>query len=327
MNLNRRNFLVKAGYFAATPLLINELLACRSKSSSGTTDSTSVAKSISGTGIETYGIQLWTVKEDMAKDAKATLKAIASYGYKQVESCDTGKGIFWGMTAAEFKKYQDELGIQMVSSHCNPEFTVNKSKEDEFKKLVDDAALVGVKYLLNPFPGENIKTSDDFKKIAEGLNRQGEITKAAGLRTGYHNHHFEFLPLADGGIGEEILLNNTDAGLVDFELDLYWNVKAGQDPLTWFSKYANRFKLVHVKDLYNKEKVAEIDAKEKATGFWPAGASTELGKGSIDFPKLLNAAQRAGVQYFIVEQERFDGSNPLNSAKLDAEYMKAFKFA
>lgn len=326
MTFNRRNFIQKAGYLAATPLLVNELLACRSKSSSETTDSTKIVNSISGTGIDTYGIQLWTVKEDMAKDAKATLKAIASYGYKQVESCDVGKGIFWGMTAAELKKYQDELGIQMVSSHCNPEFTTDKTKENEFKKLVDDAALVGVKYLLNPFPGENVKTSDDFKKIAEGLNHQGEITKAAGIRTGYHNHHFEFVPLADGGIGEEILLNNTDASLVDFELDLYWNVKAGQNPQEWFDKYANRFKLVHIKDLYPAEKVAEIVAKEKPTGFWPAGASTELGKGRIDFPTILAGAKKAGVEYFIVEQERFDGSTPLNSAKLDADYMKAFKF-
>jgi sugar phosphate isomerase/epimerase len=327
MNFNRRNFIQKVGLAAATPLLFNELLACRSKSSSETTDTTKIVDAISKGGIDTFGIQLWTVKEDMAKDPKATLKALASYGYKQIESCDTGKGIFWGMPAADFKKYIDEIGLSMVSSHCNPDFTTHEEKSDEFKKLVDDAALVGLKYLLNPFPGENIKTSDDFKKIAQGLNRQGEITKAAGLRTGYHNHHFEFLPLADGGIGEELLLNNTDAALVDFELDLYWNIKAGQTPQEWFDKYPNRFKLVHVKDLYPAEKVAEIDAKEKATGFWPAGASTELGKGRIDFPTILAGAKKAGVDYFIVEQERFDGSSPLASAKLDADYMKAFKFA
>jgi sugar phosphate isomerase/epimerase len=326
MIINRRNFLEKAGYFAATPLLFNQLMACTGKANSESTDSTAKASSIEKLGIETYGIQLWTIKEDMEKDAKATLKTIASYGYKQIESCDTGKGIFWGMTADEFKKYQEDLGIQMVSSHCSPDFTLKKEKEDEFKKLVEGAAKVGVKYLINPFPGEFTKT-DEFKKVAEGLNRIGEISKAGGVRTAYHNHHMEFLPLADKGIAEEILLANTDAELVDFELDLYWIVKAGQNPEEWFKKYNNRFKLVHIKDLYSNEKIAEIEAKEKPTGFWPAGASTELGKGVINFPQILKTAKANGVEYFIVEQERFDNSTPLDSAKLDAYYMKAFKFA
>jgi sugar phosphate isomerase/epimerase len=326
MTLNRRNFLEKAGYFAATPLLINELMACRGKASSETTDSTTVSKSISGTGIDTFGIQLWTVKEDMAKDAKATLKAIASYGYKQVESCDVGKGIFWGMTAADFKKYQEELGIQMISSHCNPEFTIKKEKEEEFKKLVGDAANVGVKYLFNPFPGE-LKTSDDFKKVAEGLNRLGTIAKAGGINYGYHNHHMEFLPLADNGIGEEILLTNTEANLVDFEMDLYWVVKAGQNPEEWLKKYSGRYKIVHIKDLYSAEKLTEIEKKEKAVPFWGVGGSTEIGKGRINFPQILKTAKENGVENFIVEQERFDNSTPLASAKLDADYMKAFKFA
>ncbi len=326
MNFNRRNFIQKAGYAAATPFLFSELIACSTASKSGESDSLKVTTAVVEPGLNIFGIQLWTVKEDMAKDAKATLKAMASYGYKQIESCDTGKGIFWGMTAADFKKYIDDLGISMVSSHCSSDFTTKPEKADEFKKLADEAALVGLKYLLNPFPGEDVKTTDDFKKIAEGLNRQGEITKAAGLRTGYHNHHYEFLPLADKGIGEEILLANTNPDLVDFEMDLYWVVKAGQDPEEWLKKYSNRFKLVHVKDLYSAEKIAEIEAKEKQNGFWPVGGSTELGKGRINFPQILKTAKENGVETFIVEQERFDNSTPLNSAKLDAEYMKAFKF-
>jgi sugar phosphate isomerase/epimerase len=316
----------KVGLVAATPFIVSELMACSGNSKTSEADSSAFAAESVKSGIGEYGIQLWTVKEDMDKDAKATLKALAGFGYKQIESCDVNKGIFWGLTAAEYKKYMDELGMTTISSHCNPEFTVKKEKEDEFKKLVDDAALVGIKYLLNPFPGE-LKTSDEFKKVAEGLNRQGEICKAAGLRMGYHNHHMEFLPLADKGIGEEILLNGTNADLVDFELDLYWNVKAGQTPQDWFSKYPNRFKLVHVKDLYPAEKIAEIEAKEKVTGFWPAGASTELGKGRIDFPTILSAAKTAGVEHFIVEQERFDNTTPLDAARADSEYMKAFKFA
>jgi sugar phosphate isomerase/epimerase len=327
MQINRRNFIQKAGIYAATPLLINELLACSGKGNSETTDSTAIKASAAKAGLDTFGIQLWTVKEEIAKDPKATLKALASYGYKQIESCDTGKGIFWGMTASDFKKYLDEVGLTIISSHCNPDFTTKKEKEDEFKKLADDAASIGMKYLINPFPGETISSSKEYKILADGLNRQGEICKAAGLKMAYHNHHIEFLTLADHGIGEEILLNGTDPNLVDFELDLYWVVKAGNKPKDWFAKYPNRFKLVHVKDFYSPEKMAEIQSKEKQNGFWPVGGSTELGKGRIDFPTILAEAKSAGVEYFVVEQERFDGSTPLDSAKLDADYMKAFKFA
>jgi sugar phosphate isomerase/epimerase len=326
MNLNRRKFLTKAGFLAASPLLFEQLIACKSKAGSDASDSLAIMKASESEGLSTYGIQLWTVKEDMAKDPRATLKALASYGYKQIESCDLGKGIFWGMSPDDFKKFTGDLGLSVISSHCNPEFTVKKEKADDFKKLADDAAKVGIKYLINPFPGE-LKTADEFKIVAEGLNKQGEICKAAGIRAAYHNHHMEFLPLADKSIGEEVLLANTNADLVDFEMDLYWVVKAGQDPEVWLKKYSNRFKLAHIKDMYSVEKIAEIEAKEKVTGFWPAQGSTELGKGRINFSQILKTAKENGLEYYIAEQERFDNSTPLASAKLDSEYLKAFKFA
>jgi sugar phosphate isomerase/epimerase len=326
MSINRRNFMHKAGFALASPLLFSELIACKTKAGSEASDSLSATNSTEKIGLDTYGIQLWTVKEDMTKDPKATLKAIASYGYKQIESCDLGKGIFWGMTPDDFKKFTSDLGLSVISSHCNPEFTVKKEKAEEFKKLADDAAKVGLKYLINPFPGE-LKTADEYKTVAEGLNKQGEICKSAGLRVAYHNHHMEFLPLEDKSVGEEILLTGTNADLVDFEMDLYWVVKAGQNPEEWLKKHNNRFKLAHIKDLYSAEKMVEIEAKEKATGFWPAGGSTELGKGRINFAQILKTAKENGLEYYIAEQERFDNSTPLDSAKLDAEYLKAFKFA
>lgn len=322
MKQSRRNFLLKTGLFAVSaPILGQSLLSCTSA-----TKTTEVTDTLSGTGIDKFGIQLWTVKEDMAKDPLATLKALSSDGYKQIESFGGDKGIFWGYTPTEFKKILDDLGLEIVSSHVNPAYTTDLSLEEEFKKLSADAASIGVKYLINPFPGE-LKTDAEWQKVAEGLNKQGQITKAAGLKTGYHNHHIEFLPTAEGSIPEELLLKGTDKDLVDFELDLYWNIKAGQQPADWFTNYADRYKLVHVKDLYKAEKVAEIEAAEKAEGFWPAGASTTIGNGRIDFPTILKDAKNHGVEYFIVEQERFDDSTPLQDVKKDAEYMKSFKFA
>ncbi|MCP9767723.1 sugar phosphate isomerase/epimerase [Lacihabitans sp. LS3-19] len=320
MKQSRRNFIMKYGLAAvSTPLLIQSLGSCTSASKEKSTNDAIATKET----IDQFGLQLWTVKEDMAKDPKATLKAVADAGYKQLESFTGEKGIFWGMTPAEFKTYTRDLGMQMISSHINPDFTTKKETEDEFKKLVDDCASIGVSYVLNPFPGE-IKTSDEWKKITEGLNRQGEITKAAGIKMGYHNHHIEFSPTSDGSLPEEIMLKGTDPELVAFELDLYWIVKAGQDPEKWLKEYANRFKLVHVKDLYKEERVKEIETTEKPEdAFWPLGASTTLGNGRIDFSKILKIAKENGVEKFIIEQERFDNSTPLQDIKIDADYLKS----
>jgi sugar phosphate isomerase/epimerase len=329
MNLNRRNFLRQTGLLAATPLIANQLWSCTpsSKTEEKSTDSTATSSIISEPSVKDFGLQLWTVKEDMAKDPKGVLKSLASFGYKQIESFAGDKGIFWGMTAKEFKTYMDELGMKIISSHCNPDFTIKKETEKEFRKLVDDAASIGMKYLINPFPGE-LKTQDEWKKVAEGLNRQGEICAKAGLKTGYHNHHIEFKKFADGTTPEQILLEGTDPKLVDFELDLYWVVKAGENPDEWLTKYKDRYRLCHVKDLYKEEKMKEIESKEKATDdFWPLGGSTIIGTGRIDFPKLLNTAKMNGVEYFIVEQERFDDTTPLNAAEADANYMKKLVFA
>lgn len=327
MKLNRRNFLRNTGLLAATPLLANELWSCTpsSKTEEKSADSTAKSSMLIDPSVKEFGIQLWTVKEDLAKDPKGVLKALASYGYKQIESFQGDKGVFWGMTAKEFKTLMDDLGTSLISTHCSEEYTMKKEKEGEFKKLVDDAASIGMKYLINPFLGD-LKKEDEWKKAAEGLNRQGEIAAKAGLRMAYHNHNFEFKKFANGTMPQTILLEGTDPKLVDFEADLYWVVAAGENPEEWLKKYKNRFRLVHVKDIMADDKVKEITVKEKVTD--PLFSfSTIVGTGKIDFPHLLNVAKQNGVEYFIVEQERFDGTTPLKAAEADANYMKKLVFA
>lgn len=329
MKVNRRTFLRQTGLIAATPLIANELWSCTpaSKTEEKSSDSTATSSIISEPSVKDFGLQLWTVKEDMLKDPKGVLKSLASFGYKQIESFDGEKGVFWGMTAKEFKTYMDELGMSLISSHCNPDFTIKKDTEKAFIKLVDDAASIGMKYLINPFLG-SLKTADEWKKAAEGLNRQGEITSKSGLRTAYHNHHFEFKKFADGTSPLQILLDGTDPKLVDFELDLYWIVKSGENPDEWLKKYKDRFRLCHIKDYYKEEKMKEIESKEKQTDpFWPIGGSTIIGTGRIDFPKLLSTAKANGMEYYIVEQERFDNTTPLKAVEVDADYMKKLVFA
>jgi sugar phosphate isomerase/epimerase len=252
--------------------------------------------------IKKYGLQLWSVRDDMAKDPKGTLKQVASFGYKQVESFEhKDLGIFWGMSNTEFKKYMDELGMTIISSHCD----INK----DFEKKAADAAAIGMKYLMCPYKGPQ-KSIDDFKKFAEEFNKKGEICKKNGIRFAYHNHDYSFKPV-DGQLPQDVMMQNTDASLVDFEMDIYWVVTGGQDPETWFKKYPKRFRACHVKDRIKNS--TDHDA------------SCILGEGSIDYPKILKAAMTAGIEYYIVEHERWDNTTPLKAAEADAAYMKKLK--
>ena len=255
-----------------------------------------------GDKLKTFGIQLWTVKNALGKDPRGVLKQLAADGYKLIESFEGAKGMFWGMSNKEFKKYMDDLGTTIISSHCNT--------SKDFEKKADEAAAIGMKYLLNPFVPVQ-KTMDDYKKIAEQFNQNGEVCKKAGIRFGYHNHDHDF-NVVDGQTAMEIYLANTDPSLVDFEMDIYWVVTAGKDPQAWLKKYKPRFRLCHIKD--------------RIKGTTEKDASCILGEGSINFHKILKTAKANGMQYYIVEQERYDHTTEMDCAKADADYLKKFKF-
>ena len=252
------------------------------------------------TKLKSFGIQLWSVRDDLAKDPKEVLKQLASYGYKQIESFEGGKGIFWGMSNTEFKTYMDQLGMKIISSHCD----INK----DFEKKAADAAAIGMKYLICPYKGPQ-KDLDAFKKFADEFNQKGEICKKNGIRFAYHNHDYSFVTM-NGEMGQDIMMKNTDPKLVDFELDMYWVVAAGQDIETWLKKYPKRFRLCHVKD---RKKDATSTEKD---------ASVVVGTGSIDYPKILKTAKKQGMEYYIVEQEKWEGTTPMQAAQADAAYMK-----
>jgi len=283
---NRRNFL-RSGAFATLALTLPF------KGRSSFLEEYALAKNI-----PTFGLQLWTVKEDMGANAKDTLQKVASYGYRLIEGFEGPKGMFWGWKNTEFKKYMDDLGMRIVSSHCGPA---------DFERKAAEAAEIGMKYLICPYKGPQ-KSIDDFKKFADEFNKAGETCKKNGIRYAYHNHDYSFKPI-NGEIPQDVMLANTDKDLVDFEMDIYWVVAAGADPQAYFTKYPGRFKLCHVKDLVKTTKGEE---------------SSILGKGTIDFSKILKTGTDNGLKFYIVEQEAFTGSTPLLSAEADAKYMKDF---
>ena len=245
-----------------------------------------------------FGLQLYTLRDDLPKDPKAILKQVASFGYKQLEGYEGGQGIFWGMGNTGLKKYLDDLGMTLISTHCD----INK----DFEQKAADAAAIGMKYLISPYVGPQ-KTLDDYKKIADTFNQRGEVCRKNGIRFAYHNHDYSF-KLQDGQFPQDIFIANTDAALVDFEMDIYWVVTAGQDPQAWLKKYKNRFRLCHIKD-----------RTKNAT---EAADSCNLGDGSIDFPSIVKTARDSGMEYYIVEQEKYAGTTPLKAVEVDATYMK-----
>lgn len=308
MSYSRRKFFQQAGAAAAGALILPQW-ACKNEGASTTgtetaADTTAAAAAVTPS-LTAYGLQLWSVRDDMDKDPQGVLKQLASFGYKQIESFEGGKGMYWGMSHKDFKTYLDGLGLTVVSSHCD-------IKKD-FEKKAAEAAEIGIKYLICPYIGEQ-KKMDDWKRIADDFNRLGGICQKAGIRFAYHNHAYTFKAL-EGQMPQDYLMANTDPASVDFELDLYWVVSGGADPIAYLQKYPNRFRLCHVKDRMKTVPATEMDA------------SCDLGTGSIDYPKILKVAQDNGMQYYIVEQEKWENSTPLQSAKVDAEYMGKLVFS
>ncbi len=294
MNYQRRKFLKLSTTIAsgiAVTTLAGKLAGC------------SPSNKIANSG-QDFGIQLYTLRDEMPKDPRGVLKQLSSFGYKQIESYEHDKlGMFWGMKNTEFKQYLDSLGMKIVSSHAD----IYK----DFDRKAGEAAAIGMDYLICPSLGSR-KSIDAFKTAADKFNNCGEICKKNGLRFAYHNHDYSFQQL-EGQYPQDVLMNNTSKDLVDYEMDIYWVVTAAQDPVQWMNKYPNRFRLAHVKD------------RIKNAPFTEKNASTTVGTGSINFEEILSAGKNLGLAYFIVEQERYDGTTPLKAAQDGAAFMKSLK--
>jgi sugar phosphate isomerase/epimerase len=255
------------------------------------------------------GLQLYTVRDEV-KDLKNALQKISSAGYTNLELFGYNNRMFFGNTVAQFAAMLKENNLKTVSGHYGLSDMLHAPDYnwDTWKYLIEDATVLGNKYVTIPYLDDKHRTGDDFKRVAERLNKGGELSAQAGIATAYHNHNFEFEK--EGDITKyEILLNNTDAKLVKFEMDLYWVENAGQNPVDWFKKYPGRFPMWHIKDM----------EAPSATG--AKGQTCEVGKGVIDWKKIFAAKDVAGLDYTFVEQEQY--RQPVfDCIKISADYMK-----
>jgi sugar phosphate isomerase/epimerase len=235
------------------------------------------------------GLQLYTLRESVAKDVPGVFKQVANAGYKELEMFGlSAENKFFGHSVKEIAELLKQNNLSSPSGHYMPEkFLFNNGNGDDVKNLCDVANALGNAYLIIPWMSEEKRNSiEKYKILAERINKAGELCKSANLQLAYHNHDFEFINFG-GEHGYDILLKNTDSNLVKMEMDLYWVVRAGYDPIALFNAHPGRFHLWHVKDMNKADKTQ----------------NTEVGNGSIDFKTIFANAKLAGVKHYIVEQE------------------------
>jgi len=283
MTYDRKTFLKMSGLLAGGAAIgtLPFLKGCSSAQSSSQTD---------------FGLQLYTLRNVIAEDPEATLRQVADFGYTQIESYDGPMGMWWNMRNTGYKSLLDELGMTAISSHANV--------FEEFERKANEAAEIGLTFIVCPWVGPQ-ESMDDFRRIAGQFNEMGEIANDLGLRFAYHNHAYSFEEL-EGELPQDVMMENTDPELVEYQMDIYWVIAAGHDPAGWMQKYPGRFTTCHVKDM--------------APGDEPE--STVLGTGSIDFAQLLPLAAEYGMEEFIVEQEAYAGTTPIDAIRDNAAYMK-----
>ena len=252
------------------------------------------------------GLQLFTVSDHLEKDLVGTFKRVHEIGYPDVELGGTFN--FYGKKPAELKRLLNDSGLRPLSTH----FTDDQLKT-QLPKCIADARACGISYIgLASLNDQDRKSLDAIKRDAEWFNQVGEVVNKAGGHFFYHGHNFDYASV-DGVIEYDELLRCTDPKLANFQLDCFWCVRAGKDPVDYFHRFPGRFIQLHIKDL--------------KPGFPPStggddrpGAFTEVGQGIIDWRRIFKAAPKGGLQHYYVEQDECDRDS-LVSAKMSYDYL------
>lgn len=264
--------------------------------------------------VDNLGLQLWTVRNQMADDPKSTLQAIADAGYKQVEL-----GSVLGMD--DVIKTARDLDLQVNSAFFNWE-TVVRAGEDNvptIDQIIDQAGEFGLKHLVFGYIAKGHREkADQVKSIIENANAAAEKVSQAGMKLCYHNHSFEFTPLKVNGkstCAYQMFMDGFDPKNMNFEVDVFWIKIGGWDPLETMEKLKGRVTQVHLKDLKQGTPVTYDEGKV------PEDAFQELGDGTIDMKEVVLLAKKIGVQHCHVEQDQ--SPDPLQSIVQSIQHMQA----
>lgn len=276
------------------------------------------------------GIQLYSVRNHMEKDPIGTIRHVAEAGYRYIEvanhQADKDHGVGFGAPAKEIKKVLEATGARIVSAHI---FPLNR---EVLKPVLEYFSELGAAYLVAPM--------DFFADKAEVLakcevyNEMAGLCAESGIKFLYHNHFQEFRTL-DGETIFDLIMEHTDPALVGAELDTYWAVRGGQDPIALLNKYGERMRLIHQKDFPAAEKgrLNLIDAVEKGgitvdmdyfVGVVSPATFTEIGTGILPIQEIIDAGNRACKTDYIILEQDFSRYDEYESIRISMESFKKF---
>lgn len=256
------------------------------------------------------GMQLYTVRNEMAKDFDGTLARVAALGYREVEFAG-----YFDRSPKDVRAALDRHGLSSPATHIDL-----ASITTRLPQVIESSRVIGHRYIVLPWLDEATRKEPGiWTRVIETLNRAGEASRQAGIMMAYHNHHFEFVPGADGRLPLDVLLASTDPARVTFELDLAWITAAGQDPVAYFAKYPGRFRMVHVKGLRKRP---------------AAGASTpieqvlpdiaDVGGDVIDWARIFARAGQGGIEHYFVEHDQAPA--PFDSLRVSHQFLERLRF-
>lgn len=262
------------------------------------------------------GLELYTVRDLLAKDFEGTIAKVAEIGYTEVEPVGFG-----GLDPKGFRALLDRYKLTAPSTHTSA------TEGPGLEKELEGHQVMGFKYteINSPRPAtpapRPAPSEENFKRNAAQMNTRGAIAKKFGMKLLYHNHAHEFDPIPGSTKTQyEILLTETDPALVTFQLDIAWARVAGQDILALFKKYPGRFELWHVKDVAGLDKLdmTQLPSKRRPT-FIP------IGQGQIDYKPIFKAAKQAGLKYYVIEQDNAGEKGADSIAAARANYQGLVK--
>jgi sugar phosphate isomerase/epimerase len=232
------------------------------------------------------GLQLYSLRESFQRDVPGTLDRTKSFGFVNVELAGT-----YGQTPEQFHELLAARGLKAIAGH----FSYDRFKNDP-EGVAAEAKILGMQYAGCPWiPHTGTFDEKTCREAAEVFNHAGAVLADHGIQFYYHTHGYEFQPFADGTLFD-LLMHETNPRHVSFEMDVMWVVFPGQDPVKLLSKYGPRWKLMHLKD-------PRKGIESNLSGGTDQNNDVVLGTGQTDWPAVLKAARKAGVQWYFIEDE------------------------
>lgn len=253
------------------------------------------------------GLQLYSLRVQLQKDTPAALDEVKAFGFRNVELAGT-----YGLTPEQFRQQLDARGLKAVSAH----FPYERFRDD-VEGVARDAKILGLKYVGCAWiPHNGAFDEQTCRAAAAVFNRAGQALAKHGLKFFYHTHGYEFQPYQDGTLFD-LLMRETNPKYVSFEMDVFWIVHPGQDPVKLLQKYGQRWQLMHLKGMRNSTPTGLLTGSSDVTN------DVAVGQGKIDFVPILRAARKCGVKYYIIEDESPSSEQQIPQS---FEYLKTVRF-